>query len=93
MMLLIGPKIETRYFEKFICFHPHHDNPNIGLSNKDQELQDKLKIPDFIEKKKLNSPTPPSNPSGSSTNYKKPAVEIPPVDIDRSQTQFFYYFK
>jgi hypothetical protein len=27
---------------KLICLHPHEDNPNIGLSDKDQELLDKL---------------------------------------------------
>jgi hypothetical protein len=74
---------------KFIHFHPHKDNPNIGLSDKDQELLDKLKIPDFMEKEKSKSPTPPPNPSGSSTNYKKPIVEIPPIDIDQSQYQDF----
>jgi hypothetical protein len=74
---------------KFIPFHPHEDNPNIGLSDKDQELLDKLKIPDFMEKEKSKSPTPPPNPSGSSTNYKEPTVEIPPIDIDQSQYQDF----
>jgi hypothetical protein len=74
---------------KFIRFRPHEDNPNISLSDKDQELLDKLKIPDFMEKEKSKSPTLPPNPSGSSTNYKKPTVEIPPIDIDRSQYQDF----
>jgi hypothetical protein len=67
---------------KFICFRLHENNLNIGLSDKDQELLDKLKIPDFMEKETSKSPTPPPNPSGSSTNYKKPTVEIPPVDIN-----------
>jgi hypothetical protein len=70
---------------KFICFCPHQDNPKIRLSDKDQELLDKLKLPDFMEKEKSISPTPPPNPTRSSTNYKKPAVKIPPVNIDRSQ--------
>jgi hypothetical protein len=48
---------------KFIRFYLHEDNPNIGLSDKDQELLDKLKLPDFMEKEKSKSPTPPSNPS------------------------------
>jgi hypothetical protein len=74
---------------KFICFRPYEDNPNIGLSHKDQELLDKLKISDFMEKEKSKSLTPPPNPSGSSTNYKKPTVDIPPVDIDQSQYQDF----
>jgi hypothetical protein len=67
---------------KFICFRPHEDNPNIGLSDMDQELLDTLNIPDFMEKEKSKSPTPPPNPSGSSSNYKKPTIEIPPIDID-----------
>jgi hypothetical protein len=75
---------ENQTLRKFIHFCSHKDNPNIGLSDKDQELLDKLKIPDFMEKEKSKSPTPPPNPSGSSNNYKKPAVEIPPIDIDRS---------
>jgi hypothetical protein len=74
---------------KFIRFRPHKDNPNIGHSDKDQELLDKLKILDFMEKEKSKSPTPPPNPSGSSTNHKKPTVEIPPINIDRSQYQDF----
>jgi hypothetical protein len=74
---------------KFIRFRPHEDNTNIGVSDKDQELLDKLKLPDFKEKEKSKSPTPPPNPCGSSTNFKKPTVEIPPVDIDRSQYQDF----
>jgi hypothetical protein len=67
---------------KFIRIFPHEDNPNIGLSDNDQELLDKLNILDFIEKEKSKSPTRPPNPSGSSTNYKIPTMEIPPVDID-----------
>jgi hypothetical protein len=74
---------------KFIHLHPHEDNPNIRLSDKDQELLDKLKIPDFMEKEKSQSPTPPPNPSSSSTNYKKPTMEIPPINIDQSQYQDF----
>jgi hypothetical protein len=34
---------------KFIRFRPHEDHPNIGLSDKDQELLDNLKIPDIME--------------------------------------------
>jgi hypothetical protein len=67
---------------KFIRFPPYKDNTNIGLSDKDQELVDKLKLPDFMEKKKSTFLTLPPNPSRSSTNYKKPAVEIPSFDID-----------
>jgi hypothetical protein len=74
---------------KFIRFRPFEDNPNIGLTEKDQELLDKLKISDFMEKEKSKSPTPPPKPSRSSTNYKKTTVEIPPVDINRSQYQDF----
>jgi hypothetical protein len=74
---------------KFIRFCPHEDNPNIGLFDKDQELLDKLKIPNFMVKEKSKSSTPTPNPSGSSTNYKKLTVEIPPIDIDRSQYQDF----
>jgi hypothetical protein len=88
-MLLIGSKIGTPTLHKFIRFCLHDDNPNLGLSDKHQEHLDKLKISDFIEKEKSKSPTPPPNPGRSSTNYKKPAVEIPPVDIDRSQYQDF----
>jgi hypothetical protein len=69
--------------QKFICFYPREDNPNIGLSDKDQKLLDKSKILDFIEKEKSKSPTLPLNPSGSSINYKKPVVEIPSVVIDQ----------
>jgi hypothetical protein len=67
---------------KFVRFRPQEDNPNIGLFDKDQELLDKLNILDFMEKEKSKSPTLPPNPSRSSTNYKKPTVEIPPIDID-----------
>jgi hypothetical protein len=35
-----------------------------------------------MEEDKLKSPTPPSNPRRSSINYKIPAVEIPPINID-----------
>jgi hypothetical protein len=75
--------------QKFIRFLLHEDNPNIGLSDKDQELLDKLKILDFMEKEKSYSLPPLPNPSRSWTNYKKPAVKIPPIDIDRSQYQDF----
>jgi hypothetical protein len=57
----------------------------MGLSDKDQELLDKLKLLDFIEEEKSKSSTATPNPSGSSMNYMNPAWEIPPVDIDRSQ--------
>jgi hypothetical protein len=77
----------NRTLRKFIRFRPYEDNPNIGLPDNDQELLDKLKLPDFIENEKSKFPNPPPNPSRSSTNYKKPTVEIPPVDIDRSQYQ------
>jgi hypothetical protein len=40
-----------------------------------------------MEKEKSKSLIP--NPSGSSMNYKKPTVEIPPIDIDQSQYQDF----
>jgi hypothetical protein len=40
-------------------------------------------------KEKSKSPIPNPNPTRSSTNYKKPTVEIPAVDIDRSQYQDF----
>jgi hypothetical protein len=42
-----------------------------------------------MEKEKSKSPTLPPNLSRSSMNYKKRTVEIPPVDIDRSQYQNF----
>jgi hypothetical protein len=74
---------------QFIHFRSHEDNPNIGLSDQDQKLLDKLKLLDFIENEKSKSPTPPPNPSASSMNYKKTTVEIPAVDIDRSQYQDF----
>jgi hypothetical protein len=67
---------------KFLSFCPHNDNPNIDLSDNDQELLDKLKISDFMEKEKSKSPTSPPNPIRSSTNYKKPFLELPPIDID-----------
>jgi hypothetical protein len=70
---------------KFIHIRPHKDNYNIGLPDKDRELLDKLKLSDFMGKEKSKSPTLPLNPSGSSMNYKKPAVKIPPVNIDQSQ--------
>jgi hypothetical protein len=66
----------------FICFRPHKDNLNIGLSDMDQELLNTLKILDFIEKEKSKTPTPPPNPSGSSMKYKISAIEISPVNID-----------
>jgi hypothetical protein len=70
---------------KFIQFHPHDDNPNIPLSDKDREHLDRFNIPDIMEKEKSKSPTPPPYPSGSAINYNKTTVEILPVDIDRSQ--------
>jgi hypothetical protein len=71
---------------KFIRFYPHIANLNISLSDEDQKHLDKLKFPDFIiEKEKSKFPTPPSNPSRDSTNYKSAAVEIPSINIDRSQ--------
>jgi hypothetical protein len=36
-------------------------------------------------KEKLKPITPLPNPSSSSINYNKPAIEIPPIDIDQSQ--------
>jgi hypothetical protein len=67
---------------KLIHHYPHEDNPNIGLFEKDQELLDKLKLSDFIEKEKSKSPTLPLNSSRSSMTYKKSAIEKPPIDID-----------
>jgi hypothetical protein len=78
-------KNENLTLRIFIRFCPHKNNSNIGLSDKDQEFLDKLKLQDFIEKEKSKSPTPPSNPSGSFTNYKKLALEIHLIDKDRSQ--------
>jgi hypothetical protein len=74
---------------KFIRFHPHEDISNIGLSDKDQELLDKLKLPDFMEKEKSKSPTQLPNPSWSSTNNKTPTVEIAPIDMNQSHYQEF----
>jgi hypothetical protein len=37
------PKNGNPIIRKFIRIHPHEDNPNIGLSDKYQELLDKLK--------------------------------------------------
>jgi hypothetical protein len=74
---------------KCIRFCPHEKNPNIGLSDQDQELLDKLTLPDFMQKETSKSPTIAPNPSGSSTNYTKSTVEIPPIDIERSQYQDF----
>jgi hypothetical protein len=68
---------------KFFRFRLHDDQFNIGLSDKDQELLDKLKIPDFIEMEKSKSPTPYLN--RYSNNYQKPTVEITSIDFDRSQ--------
>jgi hypothetical protein len=42
---------------KFIPFCPHDNNLNIGHSDKDQELLDKLKLLDFMEQEKSKSPT------------------------------------
>jgi hypothetical protein len=83
-MLLIGPKMGTCHFVH-VCVCPHEDNPNIGLSDKDQELLDILKLLDFMENEKSKSPTLPRNLSWSSTNYKKPSLHILSVDIDQSQ--------
>jgi hypothetical protein len=71
---------------KVLCFHPYKDNPDIGLSDKDQELLNRLKILEFMEKENSKSPTLPPKPTGTSfSNYKKPSMEIPPIDIDQSQ--------
>jgi hypothetical protein len=70
---------------KFICFHLHEDNPNIGLSDKDPESLSKLMVSDFMEKDQLTSTTPPPNPSRSFMNYKKLGLEIPLMDIYQSQ--------
>jgi hypothetical protein len=73
-------------YYKVICFCFHKNNLNIGLSDKDQELRDKRKIPDFMEKEKSKSPTLPPKPTGScSINYKKPSIEIPHIYLDQSQ--------
>jgi hypothetical protein len=74
---------------KFIHFHPYKNNPNIGHFDKDQELLDKLKIPDFMETEKSKSLNLPPNLGRLSTNYQKPTVEIPHINIDRSQYQDF----
>jgi aminopeptidase-like protein len=75
---------------KVLRFCLYEDNPDIRLFNKDQELLDKLKILDFMEKEKLKFPTLSPKPAGSSSsNYKKPSVEIPAGNIDRSQYQDF----
>jgi hypothetical protein len=42
-----------------------------------------------MEKEKAKSPTLHPNPSWSSTNYLKPAVEIPPVYRDQLEYQDF----
>jgi hypothetical protein len=70
---------------KSIHFCQYEDNPNICFSVNNQELLDKLKILDYMEKEKSKSATPPPNLTGCSTNYQKLTVEIPPIDIDRSQ--------
>jgi hypothetical protein len=82
-----GDKNRNPTLCKFIRCCLHEDNTNIGLSDKDQELLDKLKLLDYMEKKKSISPTSLSNPSRFSTYYKKPTMEIPTIDIDRSQYQ------
>jgi hypothetical protein len=69
---------------KFLHFHPYNDNLNIGCSDKDQELLHKLKLPNLMKKAKSKSLTPPANPSESSTNIKKLAMEIPHINLDRS---------
>jgi hypothetical protein len=58
---------------KFIRILLYEDNSNIYLCDKYQELLDKVKLTDYIEMEKSKSPTLPSNPSGLSTNHKKPA--------------------
>jgi hypothetical protein len=72
---------------KFFRLRRDEDNPNIGLSDNNQDLLDKLKIPDFMEKDKSKSLTP--HPNRFSTNYEKSTVDIPPVDIHRSQYHDF----
>jgi hypothetical protein len=67
---------------KFVYFCPHNDNPNISLSDKDQELLDKVILPDFMEIEKSKSLITPSNLSRSSTHYKRSIMEIPSVDIE-----------
>jgi hypothetical protein len=68
---------------KVLRFYLHKDNPKIGLSEKDQELLDQLKILDIIEKEKSKSSTLPPKPTRSSfTNYKKPSMEISLADVD-----------
>jgi hypothetical protein len=77
-------KNENPMIQKFIDFHPYENNPNISLSNNDQELLDKLILPDFMEQAKSKSPTQPSNPRESSINYKKPTVDIRSIEIKGS---------
>jgi hypothetical protein len=69
---------------KFYHFCSHENNPNIDLSDKDQESLDRLKLLDFMEKVKSKSPTRPSNPTESFTNYIKHIAEISSIEIDRS---------
>jgi hypothetical protein len=81
---IVWAKNRNLALHKLTRFCPHEDKYKIGLPDKDQELLDKLQLLDFIEKEKLKSPTLGPNPSQSSMNYKKPAMEIPPINIDRS---------
>jgi hypothetical protein len=74
---------------KFNRFCPHDNNPNIGLANLDQELRGQSKLPDFIEKRKSKSSPPPPDQRLSSIYYKKFAGKMPPLEIDRSQSQYF----
>jgi hypothetical protein len=72
--------------DKVLCVSLYEDNLDIRLSDKHQELQDKLKILDFMEKEKSNSPTLPLKLTRfASSNFKKPNIELPLVDIDYSQ--------
>jgi hypothetical protein len=81
----------AKYGNPIICkyhlYHPHNDNPNFGISDKEQELFNQVKVANFIEKENSKSPTPPSNPTSSLINYKKPTIEIEPGNIDQSQYQ------
>jgi hypothetical protein len=86
---------------KFIRFHLHEDNSNIGLSDKDQEVLDKLKILDLMEKKKSTSPTLPPNPSSviyklEETQCRNPSCQYRLITIlgllRKDTTWCFYYF-
>jgi hypothetical protein len=82
-------KNENPTLRKFIHFHPHEDNSNIGLSDKDQELLDKFKLPNFIERRNQNLQLHLQIQMGPSTHYQIPSMEIPPIDIDQSQYEDF----